>query len=205
MDRTQPEEVLLEPIYRPDTAAHAFTFQLYSWLQPVLFALTVLVLVSTFLGRPIRVDGDSMLPTLHDKDMLILQSIGYTPKSGDVVVLTPEAFRDGTPIVKRVVATAGQQVDVAYDPDTGVGTVYVDGEKFPDSYLGEDMRDQVRDQFRDQYPVTVPQGHIFVLGDNRNHSSDSRVYGIGMVDSRRILGRALWILLPFQDFGGIAR
>lgn len=204
MDRTQPEEVL-EPMYRPDSTARAFTFQLYSWLQPVLFALTVLVLVSTFLGRLIGVDGDSMLPTLHNKDMLILQSIGCTPKGGDVVVLTPEAFGDGTPIVKRVVATAGQRVDVAYDPDTGVGTVYVDGEKFPDSYLGEDMRDEVMDQFRGQYPVTVPQGHIFVLGDNRNHSSDSRAYGIGMVDRRRVLGRAVWILLPTKDFGGIAR
>lgn len=199
MDRTQLEEVLLEPIYRPDTAAHAFTFQLYSWLQPVLFALTVLVLVSTFLGRPIRVDGDSMLPTLHDGDMLILQSIGYTPKSGDVVVLTPQAFRDGTPIVKRVVATGGQEVDIDYT----TGTVYVDGAALEEDYLGEPM-EPVNDQYWEQYPITVPEGHVFVLGDNRNHSSDSRVYGIGMVDSRRVLGRAVWILLPFQDFGGIA-
>lgn len=199
MDRTQPEEAL-EPIYQPDSTARAFTFQLYSWLQPVLFALTVLVLVSTFLGRPIQVDGDSMLPTLHNRDMLILQSIGYTPRNGDVVVLTPEAFRDGTPIVKRVIATGGQEVDIDY----ATGTVYVDGVALAERYLGEPMR-AVNDQYWEQYPLTVPQGYVFVLGDNRNHSSDSRAYGIGMVDSRRILGRALWILLPPGDFGGIAR
>lgn len=199
MDRTRTETEL-EPMYQPDNAAHTFAFQFYSWLQPVLFALTVLVLVSTFLGRPIRVDGDSMLPTLHNGDMLILQSMGYTPKAGDVVVLTPQAFRDGTPIVKRVIATGGQEVNIDY----ATGTVYVDGVALEEDYLGEAMG-WLPDQFSEEYPVTVPQGHVFVLGDNRNHSSDSRVPGIGMVDQRRVLGRAVWILMPFSDFGGIEK
>lgn len=199
MDRTQTDETL-EPMYQPDSAAHAFAFQLYSWLQPVLFALTVLVLVSTFLGRLIGVEGDSMFPTLHDRDMLILQSVGYTPKGGDVVVLTPKSFRDGTPIVKRVIATGGQEVSIDYS----TGTVYVDDQALEEPYLGEDMK-LVADQFRGEYPVTVPEGCVFVLGDNRNHSSDSRVPDIGMVDQRCILGRAVWILMPFRDFGGIAK
>lgn len=199
MDRTQTDETL-EPMYQPDSAAHAFAFQLYSWLQPVLFALTVLVLVSTFLGRLIGVEGDSMFPTLHDRDMLILQSVGYTPKGGDVVVLTPKSFRDGTPIVKRVIATGGQEVSIDYS----TGTVYVDDQALEEPYLGEDM-ELVADQFRGEYPVTVPEGCVFVLGDNRNHSSDSRVPDIGMVDQRCILGRAVWILMPFRDFGGIAK
>lgn len=199
MDRT-PSEEELDPMYRPDTTAHFFSFQLYSWLQPVLFALTVLVIISTFFGRLIGVDGDSMYPTLHDRDMLILQSIGYTPKGGDVVVLTPPTFRGGAAIVKRVIATGGQTVDIDYD----TGTVYVDGQALEEPYLGEAMR-PAHDQFWDQYPVTVPEGRVFVLGDNRNASSDSRVPDIGMVDQRAVLGRALWILLPFQDFGGIAK
>lgn len=199
MDRTQTDETL-EPMYRPDSAAQAFTFQLYSWLQPVLFALAVLVLVSTFVGRLIGVDGDSMFPTLHNRDMLILQSVGYTPRGGDVVVLTPKNFRGGTPIVKRVIATEGQTVSIDY----AASTVYVDGKALEEPYLGESMT-PMPDQFEGEYPVTVPQGHVFVLGDNRNHSSDSRVPDIGMVDQRCVLGRAVWILMPFQDFGRIAK
>ena len=199
MDRKQPEEEL-EPIYRPDTAAHVFSFQLYSWLQPVLFALTVLVIVSTFFGRLIGVDGDSMFPTLHDGDMLILQSIGYTPRDGDVVVLAPPTFQHGTPIVKRVIATGGQTVSIDYDN----GSVTVDGQTLEEDYLGESMRLNLSDQFLGEYPVTVPEGKVFVLGDNRNASSDSRYPSIGLVDQRAVLGRAIWILLPFERFGGIA-
>lgn len=212
MDRTPGEEEELDPLYQPDTPAHSFTFQLYSWLQPVLFALTVLVIVSTFLGRLIGVEGNSMVPTLHNKDMLILQSIGYTPKQGDVVVVAPPTFEHGTPIVKRVIATQGQTVAIYYDdtidPATGekypAGTVVVDGQALDESYLGEPMR-LTSDQFLGQYPITVPEGRIFVLGDNRNASSDSRVSNIGMVDTRCVLGRAVWILFPFRDFGRIAR
>ena len=199
MDRT-PGDQALEPIYQPDTAAHSFAFQLYSWLQPIFFALAALVIISTFFGRLIGVDGDSMYPTLHDRDMLVLQSIGYTPKGGDVVVLAPPTFRGGTPIVKRVIATGGQSVAIDY----ATGTVYVDGVALEEGYLGEAMR-PASDQYGTQYPVTVPEGRVFVLGDNRNASSDSRVPDIGMVDQRAILGRVMWILMPFRDFGGIAK
>ena len=211
MEPTQSQKEL-EPIYKPDTAAHSAAFQFYSWLQPVLFALTVLVIVSTFFGRLIGVDGDSMFPTLHNHDMLILRSIGYTPKNGDVVVLAPPTFRNGTPIVKRVIATGGQKVNIIYDTEmdevTGqqrtVATVEVDGQALDEKYLGETMR-LTADQFYGQYPITVPEGHFFVLGDNRNESSDSRYPDIGMADERCVLGKAVWILFPFQRFGGIAR
>ncbi len=158
MDRETPQREP-EPIYRPDTPAQSFSFQLYSWLQPFLFALTVLVLISLFLGRMIGVDGNSMYPTLHDKDMLVLQSLGYTPKNGDVVVLAPITFRHGTPIVKRVIATGGQEVDVDYD----TGVVTVDGVALEEDYLGEPMR-PVMDQFAGQYPITVPQGRLLSWG-----------------------------------------
>ena len=202
MERAKSQEP--EPIYRPDTPVHSFSFQLYSWLQPVLFALAVLVIVSTFLGRLIGVDGSSMVPTLHNKDMLILQSVGYTPKNGDVVVLAPPTFKHGTPIVKRVIAVGGQTVEIDYP----TSTVYVDGQPIDEPYL--DPNDPMRipstgDQFLEQYPIPVPKGHVFVLGDNRNNSSDSRYPDIGMVDKRCVLGKAVWILFPFQDFGGIAK
>lgn len=192
-----------DPMYQPDTQGKTVLYYVYSWIQPVLFALAVLILVSTFLGRLIGVDGDSMLPTLHNGDMLVLQSVGYAPKSGDVVVLSTPTFRDGAALVKRVIATGGQRLDIDY----GTGKVYVDGVELEEDYLGEKMREP---SFVDHYdyPITVPEGCVFVMGDNRNNSSDSRYtspsQSIGMVDQRRVLGRVLWILFPFDHFGGIA-
>ena len=84
----------------------ALKVDLYFWLQALVMALVGLILVFTFIGRIIGVDGSSMMPTLHDHDMLLLQSIGYTPESGDVVVLSKKSFREGQPIVKRVIAVA---------------------------------------------------------------------------------------------------
>lgn len=197
------DEALANPMYRPDTPGKTALYYVYSWLQPVLFALAVLILVSTFLGRLIGVDGDSMLPTLHNGDMLVLQSVGYTPKNGDVVVLSTPSFRGGAALVKRVIATGGQRLDIDY----GTGKVYVDGVELEEDYLGEQMKKPSFDN--NDYPITVPEGCVFVMGDNRNNSSDSRYVGygesIGMVDQRRVLGKVSWILFPFSRFGGIAQ
>ncbi len=189
------EEDLPEPMYRPETTAQTVLSGLYGWLQPLLFALTVLFFISTFLGRLIGVEGSSMVPTLHDKDMLILQSIAYTPKAGDIVVLAERSFEEGTPIVKRVIATEGQTVDLDYNS----GTVYVNGAAIDEPYLGEPMREPTWATTSQHFQV--PEGHIFVLGDNRNNSTDSRSPRVGMVDERCVLGRAVWRLIPF---GGIA-
>ena len=188
-----PEDDLPQPMYRPDTTAQSICAGLYSWLQPFLFALSVLFVVSTFLGRLIGVEGDSMKPTLHDKDMLVLQSIAYTPRNGDIVVLSKQSFRNGDPIVKRVIATEGQRVDIDYD----AGTVSVDGVVLDEPYLNQTMHPQ---SWSVNNHVTVPQGHIFVMGDNRNNSTDSRSAEVGLVDARCVLGRAIWRLHPF---GGI--
>lgn len=190
------EEDLPEPMYRPETTAQSIASGLYGWLQPILFALTVLFLISTFLGRLIGVKGSSMVPTLHDKDMLLLQSIGYTPKAGDIVVLSEQSFEEGTPIVKRVIATEGQVVDIDY----GSGTVYVDGVALDEPYLGESMREPTWETTSRHFEV--PEGHIFVLGDNRNNSTDSRDPRVGMVDTRCVLGRAIWRLIPFGGIDG---
>ena len=138
-----------------------------------------------------------MVPTLHEGDMLLLQSIGYTPKQGDVVVLTKEFDAADGPIVKRVIATGGQHVVIDYD----AGTVTVDGVALDEPYINEPMERPMGESISD---VVVPEGSIFVMGDNRNHSSDSRDVTLGTVDERYVLGRAVWVLLPFQDFGAIA-
>ena len=190
------EEDLPEPMYRPETTAQSILSGLYGWLQPLLFALTVLFFVSTFLGRLIGVEGTSMVPTLHNKDMLLLQSIACTPKAGDIVVLSEQSFEEGTPIVKRVIATEGQTVDLDY----ASGTVYVDGVALDEPYLGESMREPT--WATNGRHFDVPEGHIFVLGDNRNNSTDSRDPRVGMVDERCVLGRAVWRLIPFGGIDG---
>ena len=169
---------------------------LYSWLQAVAPVIIGIVLVFTFVGRLTPVDGPSMEPTLWHGDMMVVRSLGYTPKQGDVVVLT-KAFRDvDGPIVKRVIAVGGQTVDIDYD----AGTVAVDGQVLDEPYINEAM---LCPTYENQTHIEVPEGSIFVMGDNRNHSSDSRDVTLGTVDERYVLGRAVCVLLPFQNFGMI--
>ena len=158
------------------SSGDSLKLDLYFWLQALVLALVALILLFTFVGRIIGVDGSSMYPTLHHGDMLLLQSVGYEPKQGDVVVLT-KAFRD-------------------YD----AGTVAVDGQVLDEPYIHEAM---LCPTYENQTHIEVPEGSIFVMGDNRNHSSDSRDVTLGTVDERYVLGRAVCVLLPFQNFGMI--
>lgn len=177
------------------TSGESFRLDLFFWLQALVMALVALTLVFTLVGRVIGVDGGSMEPTLHEHDMLLLQSVGYRPAQGDVVVLTKSSFLP-QPIVKRVIATGGQRVDIDY----AAGTVSVDGVVLDEPYINEWMREP---EFAHISSVEVPEGSIFVMGDNRNHSSDSRDVRLGLVDERYVLGRALFIVLPFDHFGAI--
>ena len=173
----------------------SFKLDLYFTLQALAGVLVPLLLIFALVARPIRVDGTSMVPTLHDGDLLILRSIAYTPKQGDIVVLRKESFRS-FPVVKRVIATAGQHVHIDY----AAGTVSVDGVILDEPYIYEAMHDTglpITD-------ITVPEGSIFVMGDNRNHSDDSRNPSLGAVDTRYVIGQALFILFPFSDFGPIS-
>ncbi len=190
MDNEQNKE---QPIAKEDS----FKLDLYYWLQALVFALVSLILIFTFLGRIIGVDGNSMYPTLHHRDMLLLQSVGYTPKQGDIVVLTKEFATVTQPIVKRVIATGGQTVSIDYD----AGTVSVDGEVLDEPYINEPM-DYPNSQWETITDVTVPEGSIFVMGDNRNHSSDSRDERLGTIDERYVLGKVLFTILPGGLFGG---
>lgn len=141
------EERKLDPAHEPEeeqeegvklSDSDAMKVDMYFWLQALVMALVGLILVFTFVGRIIGVDGESMMPTLHNKDMLLLQSIGYEPDQGDVVVLSKNTFRDGAPIVKRIIAVGGQTVDIDY----AAGTVSVDGEVLVEDYILEPMEQQ---------------------------------------------------------------
>ena len=140
------------------------------------------------------VSGSSMLPTYHDGDRMLISSLGYTPEYGDVVVFA-EKSGDKENLIKRVIATEGQTVDINFE----TGEVSVDGVVLEEPYIYE----QTEEEGNIEFPATVPEGHIFVLGDNRNNSRDSRFGSIGMVDERLILGRAYWQIFPLSKLGFI--
>lgn len=175
------------------TGMAAFKMDLYFWLQALTVALVTLILLFTFVGRIIGVDGSSMLPTLRDKETMLLQGVGYEPAQGDIVVLTKFFGHVRGPIVKRVIATGGQTVDIDY----AAKTVSVDGKVLNEPYILEAMQEP---WFENISHIEVPEGHVFVMGDNRNNSDDSRDVELGTVDERYILGRVLMVLLPFDRF-----
>ena len=129
---------------------------------------------------------------------LVIIMIGYEPRQGDVVVLHKSFSTTGEPIVKRVIAVGGQSVHIDYD----TSTVYVDGEPVDDSYLGEPMV-QPGSSTTQGTDWDIPEGSVFVMGDNRNNSSDSREESLGPVENQYVLGRALVVLFPFSHFGSI--
>ena len=160
--------------------------ELYEWVQALVGSVLTVVLVFTFVIRLIGVDGHSMVPTLQDGDrLLVLNSMLYSDyKYGDIVVLRKEAFLE-EPIVKRVIATEGQTVDIDFD----AGVVYVDGQALEEDYINEPTCLEEGTEF----PLTVPEGSIFVMGDNRNRSSDSRDSRLGTVDTRDVIGKAVFL------------
>ncbi len=166
--------------------------ELYQTLQSLVWIVLAVIFLFTFVMRITMVDGASMENTLHDRNIVAVRSIAYTPKQGDIVVLTKESFREGQSIIKRVIATEGQTVDIDYS----TSTVYVDGEALTEPYIKEYMRVPVFGDVVNH--LTVPEGCIFVMGDNRNNSSDSRDPDIGVVDTRCVIGQAVAVVFPFS-------
>ena len=164
----------------------------YEWVQALVCSVLAVVVVFTFAVRLIGVDGHSMVPTLQDGDRLLVLTDLWCGdyRYGDVVVLRKQSFL-AEPIVKRVIATEGQTVDI----DFVTGQVYVDGELLEETYINEPTWTEEGTQF----PLTVPEGSLFVMGDNRNHSNDSRDARLGTVDTRYVIGRAVVLAFPGTD------
>ena len=174
--------------------------------------MAAVLVVFTMLFRLCRVDGSSMRKTLENGQMLITTSVGE-PEPGDIIVFsmtTDSPYYDlNEALVKRVIAKGGQTVRI----DCHTGTVFVDGKQLTERYAvlldsaGHDSGVVQQyptygyDRETRMFEVTVPEGHLFVMGDNRNHSTDSRTTIVGMVDGRRVLGRVILRLSPFTtDF-----
>lgn len=169
---------------------------LYQNVRTLVSVLAVLILVFTFVFRLIVVSGPSMENTLKNGDSMLVWSLGYTPRQGDVVVLTQESYQKDS-IVKRVIAVEGQTVDIDYETNT----VYVDGVALEEDYIKDDVEDLMwipsYGEFNNH--MTVPEGCIYVMGDNRNESADSRYPEIGVIDVRCVIGRAVMVVFPFSS------
>ena len=167
---------------------------LYEWVQSLVGSVLVVVAIFTFVIRMMGVDGHSMLNTLqHGDRLLVVNSMLYHDyKYGDIVILRKNGVFDDDPIVKRVIAVEGQTVDI----DFAEGIVYVDGEALEEDYIREPTYTAEGTEF----PLTVPEGSIFVMGDNRNGSSDSRDYRLGTVDTRYVIGKAAFLIFPGPDY-----
>ena len=163
---------------------------LLEYLHDVVYILALILVVFTFCMRVVIVSGSSMFSTLVDGDYLLLinRPLCGELERGDIVVASMDRFKGGEPIVKRVIATEGQTVDI----DFRAGIVYVDGAALDEDYiytpthLSEGM----------EFPLVVEEGCLFLMGDNRGDSRDSRAPEIGLVDEREILGRAVFLMLP---------
>ena len=163
-------------------------------MQSIVSALVACILIFVFLCRTVGVVGPSMQNTLIEGDRLIVSNFLYKPKYGDIVVLRKASFKDDA-IIKRVIATEGQTVDI----DFYEGVVYVDGVALDEPYTASPTYDP--EDFSG--PIEVPEGCIFVMGDNRNHSTDSRDGRIGVIDTRCVIGKALFRITPVSKFGGL--
>lgn len=175
-----------------DAAGKKESWSLFEWMQALVCSVLAVVLLFTFVIRLIGVDGISMVPTLQDGDrLLVVSSLLYHDyQPGDIVIARKETLT-ADPIVKRIIAVEGQTVDIDFD----TGTVYVDGEALKEDYINElTLTDEGT-----VFPLVVPEGSVFLMGDNRNHSSDSRSSRLGTVDTRYLIGKAVVLLYPGKD------
>ena len=164
-----------------------------SYLHDIVFGLSSVLLVVMLLFRIVIVSGPSMMQTLQNGDRLIVLSnaVYKNPKAGDIIVASKDSFKDGEPIIKRVIATEGQKVDI----DFNAGLVYIDDKVLYEPYINTptNLYEGI------DFPLIVDEGCIFVMGDNRNDSKDSRSIEIGLIDRREILGKAIFLVIPGVD------
>ena len=182
-----------------ETKKKNFAGELLEWVDSIVVSAIAVVLLFTFVFKIVGIVGESMTNTLMEGDKVLVYSYNYTPEVGDIVVISRNASNiyedengEHERIIKRVIATEGQTVDI-----NDFGLVSVDGVEIADNYVREYAKTFKKDV---QFPHVVKDGCVFVLGDNRLNSLDSRSSGIGDVDVRYILGKAVCRISPFSEF-----
>lgn len=189
--------------------AHTAAKEVFDWLESVLTAVVMIVLIFTFIIRINTVDGTSMNPTLMGGQKLVVSDLFYTPGYNDIVIVQAAGLDGGKPIVKRIIGLPGDSIKI----DFAAGTVYRNGEPLvmetKDGFLYEDghkieTATNLSQDMISGKEYTVPENSYFVMGDNRNNSKDSRLLSvIGFIDKNYIAGRALFSIFPFSTFGAI--
>ena len=180
---------------------------IYELVEMIVLAAVVTIIVFMFLGRLTVVDGPSMNNTLAHGEVLLVSNLGKAPERGDIVVFQSPESHLKDPIVKRVIATEGETIDIDFDN----WIVYINGEPLYTDEDGNPAREPYvnfentrMDQYDRDFPYTVPEGEVFVMGDNRNHSNDSRGTDIGTIDTRYIFGKVIIRIKPLGRFGKVA-
>ncbi len=176
-------------------------------LETMMCSVFIILLLFTYFIRPVTVDGHSMQPTLNNGDRLVMYRLFYKPKAGDVVIINnheAHVLDNDTVIplethlveclIKRVIAVSGQELYI----DASVGEVWVDGELLEETYINEPV---LTDDRAFSYPITIPEGYVFVMGDNRNHSTDSRSPYVGLVAEEDVMGKAFFEYYAAEDKG----
>lgn len=191
------------------TAANFFA-DVMDVLETGLFFVTLVLFFFTYITRPVTVDGNSMVPTLENADMLLLYGLFYEPKPGDIVVVNnhnshvldwsgeviEQEMSLNEQIIKRVIAVAGQEIIV----DSDSGTVMVDGEVLQEDYINALT---TTNDGAIPFPTVIPEGYVFVMGDNRNRSTDSRHPYVGLISVEDIMGKTYFRYYPFDRMGGL--
>lgn len=170
-----------------------FLKELYEWTQAIAIAVVLALVINHFIFSIVQVQGESMLPTLENNERLFVRKFLYEPKNKDIVIVKSEVMNKY--IVKRVIATEGQTIDIKED----TCEVYVDGKLQNEPYINENIIYYIGNS--DIYPLTIPEDCVFVMGDNRAHSYDSR--GIGVVKNSEVMGKAIFRIWPFDSLGGL--
>ncbi len=170
------------------------TANIYEWVHSLVFAVAIVVILLTFFLRLVDVSGTSMKQTLQNKDKVIVTNFFYTPKQGDIVVISHGA-EYSEPIIKRVIATEGQKLSIDFDKEE----ITVDGKVLKEDYIQGHTH-----QEDGEIPSVIPKGKVFVLGDNRGVSMDSRSKAIGLIDVKDIIGKAQFVVFPFNSMKYLA-
>ena len=164
----------------------------------VFTALIVVLLILTFFVRQVTVSGNSMTDTLQDQDRLLVTNFMYTPQNGDIIIISHgNIYSD--PIIKRVIAVGGQRLDINYDTNE----VIVDGVVQYEPYIKGKTRQLSNSTSLEEYGNIIPEGYIFVMGDNREGSLDSRSKDIGLIPVSNVIGKAQLRIIPFDTFGSV--